>query len=33
MFAKSAARMLSANAERHIERLNAASAAAQEGSK
>jgi hypothetical protein len=33
MFAKSAARMLSANAERHIERLNAASAAKQEGSK
>jgi len=33
MFAQSAARMLSANAERHIDRLNAASAATQEGSK
>lgn len=33
MFAKSAARMLSANAERHIERLNANSDATQAGGK
>jgi hypothetical protein len=33
MFAQSAAKMLTASAERHIDRLNAASAATQEGAK